>query len=236
MVLLIYLNLRQQAVRQLAEIRLAEKPIYDALGERFFVHRKKFIDRAQSRRSFSEGGFMDKISSPSRQRKEKIVAELLEKVNRAKGFVFTNYQGLTHKQLEGLKKAVQAFDADFIATKNTLLLKAMENAKLKMENVLRDATATLFLYGDPVMPLKALAKSIKELNLPSIKFGVLDGAQMTSEQLLKLSTLPTRETLLTQLAVGLKSPISGFHRALSWNLQKFVMTLKEISNKKQVTS
>lgn len=171
-------------------------------------------------------------TSASRAKKEKIVAKLAEKVNRAKGFVFTGYQGLTHKQLEGLKKAVQALDADFVATKNTLILKAFENCKLKIENSLEDATATLFLYGDPVMPLKALAKSIKELSLPTIKFGILDGLQMTGEQLLKLSTLPSRETLLTQLVVGLKSPISGLHRSLRWNIQKFVMTLKAIESKK----
>jgi len=176
---------------------------------------------------------MDKVSSPNRQKKEKIVAELLEKVNRAKGVVFTSYQGLTHKQLETIKKAVQAVDADFVATKNRLILKALEG-KMKVESELRDATATLFLYGDPVMPLKALAKIIKELNLPVIKFGILDGSSMTSEQLLKLSTLPSKETLLTQLVVGLKSPISGLHRALNWNLQKFVMTLKAIEKTKGV--
>jgi len=176
---------------------------------------------------------MDKISSPNRQKKGKIVAELLEKVNRAKGVVFTGYQGLTHKQLETIKKAVQAVDADFVATKNRLILKALEG-KIKVESELRDATATLFLYGDPVLPLKAIAKSIKELNLPVIKFGILDGASMTSEQLLKLSTLPSRETLLTQLVVGLKSPISGLHRALNWNLREFVMTLKAIEKTKGV--
>jgi large subunit ribosomal protein L10 len=174
-----------------------------------------------------------RVTNPNRQKKEKIVAELLEKVNRAKGFVFTSYQGLTHKQLEALKKAVKAFDADFVATKNRLMLKAMEG-KVKVESELKNATATLFLYGDPVMPLKELAKSIKELNLPSIKFGILDGLQMTAEDLIKLSKLPSRETLLTQLVYSLKSPISGFHRALNWNLQKFVMTLKAIEKTKGV--
>lgn len=177
---------------------------------------------------------MDKISSPNRQKKEKIVAELVEKVNRAKGMVFTNYQGLTHKQLEGIKKKVQLMDADFVATKNTLIKRAMENAKWKMENTLNAATATLFLYGDPVGPLKEIAKAIKEFNLPAIKFGILDGQQMTSEQILKLSTLPSRQTLLTQLVFGLKSPISGLHRSLLWNIQKFVMTLKAIEKTKGV--
>lgn len=174
---------------------------------------------------------MDKVSSPNRQKKEKIVAELLEKIERSKGMVFTGYQGLTHKQLESLKKKVQVLDADFVATKNSLILKAMEN-KVKIEGELKNATATLFLYGDPVMPLKELAKMIKELSLPLIKFGILDGVQMTSEQILKLSTLPSRETLLTQLVFGLKSPISGLHRSLIWNIQKFVMILKAIEAKK----
>lgn len=176
---------------------------------------------------------MDTKISLNRQKKEAIVAELLEKVNRAKGFVFTSYQGLTHKQLEEIKKAVKAADADFVATKNRLMLKAMEG-KVKVESELKNATATLFLYGDPVAPLKTLAKSIKELNLPAIKFGILDGIQMSSEELLKLSTLPSKETLLTQLVVGLKSPISGLHRALNWNIQKFVMTLKAIEKTKGV--
>ena len=176
---------------------------------------------------------MDRQASPNRQKKEKIVAELIEKVNKAKGFVFTSYQGLTHKQLEVIKKAVQAVDADFVATKNRLILKAMEG-KVKVEGELKNATATLFLYGDPVMPLKAIAKSIKEINLPEIKFGILDGLTMTSAELLKLSTLPSREVLLTQLVIGLKSPISGLHRALNWNLQKFVMTLKAIEKTKGV--
>ena len=178
----------------------------------------------------------DKKLSVKRVRKEKIVAQLSEKANRAKGFVFTNYQGLTHKQLETLKKAVKSQNADFVATKNTLLklsLDQTQKSKLKNQiSELRDSTATLFLYGDPVAPLKELAKMIKELNLPIIKFGILDGKEISDKDVMKLSTLPTREVLLTQLVLGLKSPIFGLHRALNWNLQKLVMTLSAIKQKK----
>lgn len=177
---------------------------------------------------------MDKISSPNRQKKEKIVAELVEKVNRAKGLVFTSYQGLTHKQLEDLKKKVKPMDADFVATKNTLILRTIKDYKDKLLSPLTGATATLFLYGDPVGPLKEIAKAIKEFNLPTIKFGILDGAMLTSEQILKLSTLASKEVLLSQLVAGLKSPIFGLHRALNWNLQKLVMTLKAIEKTKGV--
>ena len=186
---------------------------------------------------------MDKKISPNRAKKEKIVAELSEKAARSKGMVFTNYQGLTHKQLENLKKKIKAMDADFVATKNTLILKSIENLKNKLLSPLKGATATLFLYGDPVGPLKEIAKAIKEFNLPAspaggqggptIKFGILDGVALTSEQILKLSTLASRETLLTQFVFALKYPISGLHRALNWNIQKFVMTLKAIEENKR---
>lgn len=177
---------------------------------------------------------MDKISSPNRQKKEKIVAELLEKVNRAKGMVFTSYQGLTHKQLEDIKKKVKSLDADFVATKNTLILRTLKDYKDKLLSPLTGATATLFLYGDPVGPLKEVARAIKEFNLPTIKFGILDGKILSVDEVLKLSTLASREVLLAQLVAGLKSPIFGLHRALNWNLQKFVMTLKAIEKTKGV--
>ena len=43
----------------------------------------------------------------SRAIKQQIVAELAEKIGRAKAIVFTNYQGLTHRQLEVFKKALK---------------------------------------------------------------------------------------------------------------------------------
>jgi hypothetical protein len=88
------------------------------------------------------------------------------------------------------------------------------------------------LYGDVVSPLKQLAKTIKELGLLNVKLGIMENKFLTGEQVLKISTLPTRDVLLAQVAAGLKSPISGLHRALNWNLQKFVMTLAAVAKTK----
>jgi large subunit ribosomal protein L10 len=174
-----------------------------------------------------------KISS-NRQKKMDIVTQLSEKFGRAKAVVFTNYQGITHKQLEGFKKAIKPLNAEYVVAKNSLLTIAMSENKIKLEEsqALDGQTGTLFLYEDVISPLKALAKTIKELNLPSVKFGIMESNFITGEQVLKLSTLPSREVLLTQLAVTLKSPISGLHRALNWNIQKLVMTLGAIVKNK----
>lgn len=172
--------------------------------------------------------------SANRQKKIEVVAKLNEKLASAKAIVFTNYQGLTHKQLEGLKKAIKPMQAEYVVAKNSLVLRALAENKIKVddEKTFEGPTGTLLIYDDIAGPLKALAKVIKELGIPSVKFGVMDGANLTSEQVLKISALPSKETLLVMLVVGLKSPISGLHRALNWNLQKLVMTLSAVASSK----
>lgn len=175
-----------------------------------------------------------KKNSKNRQKKEGIVAEISEKVTKAKGMVFTNYQGLTHQQLERFKKALRTLEADFVITKNTLLKRALQGKEISQENLdkFKQATGTLFLYNDPIGPLKELAKLIKEVKMPTIKFGFLDGKSLTENDVLKLSTLPPLPILRSQLVGQLQSPIAGLHRSLNWNLQKFVMTLKAIETNK----
>jgi large subunit ribosomal protein L10 len=180
----------------------------------------------------------NKKISANRQKKIGIVADLNGKIAKSKAVIFTNYTGVTHKQLEALKKAIKPMDAEYVVAKNSLVLRALEENKIKLEgdNPLEGPTGTLLIYADIVAPLKQLAKTMKELGLLSVKLGVMENKLVTGEQVLKISTLPSRETLLTQIAVGLKSPISGLHRALNWNLQKLVMTLGAIAKTKPVVA
>ncbi len=170
-----------------------------------------------------------------RERKETIVSELNDKVKKAKAFVFTNYQGLNHQQIEGLKKAVKKLNAEYVVTKNTLMLRALENLNLSDEDKkqFEQPTATLFLYDDIVEPLKELAKLVKTLKLPEIKFGIIENRAVTDKDVLKLSTLPPLPVLQAQLLGQMLSPLQGLHRALNWNLQTLVMTLNAIASKKQ---
>jgi large subunit ribosomal protein L10 len=172
--------------------------------------------------------------SKNRIKKEGIVSELSQKVDKAKSIVFTNYQGLTHQQLERIKKTARKFEAEYVTTKNTLLQRTLEDKKIKLENNenLKEPTATLFIYNDIVAPIKALAAIIKELKLPKIKFGIFEGKIITEKEVNKIATLPPLPVLQAQLLGQMKAPISGLHRALNWNIQKLVLTLDAIKAKK----
>lgn len=171
--------------------------------------------------------------SKNRQAKEAVVAELKDKVGRSKAIVLTNYQGMTHKQLEEFKKGLKAQGAELVVTKNTLLKIAIPQTEEATQlQDLNQPTAALFAYDDAILPLKELAKSIKAINLPAIKFGIFEGRIISDAEVTKLSTLPSRETLIAQTVGGLKAPLYGIHRALNWNLQKLVMTLAAVQAKK----
>ncbi len=167
--------------------------------------------------------------SKNRAKKEIVVNALTEKVNRAKAIIFTGYQGMTHIQLEQLKKSLKKLNTELVVAKNSLLSIAIKHHNTKP---LEGATATLFAYDDIVLPIKEIAKLIKTIKLPTIKFGIVEGKLLAENDVIRLSTLPSRDMLIAQLVGGLKSPIYGLHRALNWNIQKLVMTLSAIQQKK----
>ena len=176
---------------------------------------------------------MDKVSS-NRQQKIELVGQLEEKVAKAKALVLADYRGLTHRQLEALKKALKAVEAEIVVTKNTLLKRALiTNDQRLTTKDLTGPTATLFAYADVIAPIREIAKMIKLFKLPLVKIGILEGRTITAEEVLKLAALPSREILIAQVVSGMKRSIYGLHRALSWNIQKLVLTLKAIEKTKQ---
>ena len=180
----------------------------------------------------------DVNTSKNRQKKEQLVAELVEKVGKSKAMVFAIYQGLTHQQLESLKKSLKKSDAEFVAMKNTLLKRALEG-KVDIETTkdhFNQPTGALMIYGDIVEPLKHLNKSIKDFKMPVIKFGVIEGNVVSDTDVVKIASLPPLPVLQARLLGQMKAPISGLHRALNWNLQQFVLTLNAIKDKKTASA
>mgnify|MGYP000026374703 CR=1 FL=1 len=167
-------------------------------------------------------------------KKIETVVSLSEKLNKATSVTMTNYQGLTHKRLEELRKILKKHQAEFVITKNTLLLRAL-GGFLNQEKVdldLSGQTATLFAYEDEITPLKEMLKFAKSSGMPSLKAGFLKTTKMSVEDLNRLVKLPARPALLAQLVGQLKAPIYGLHRSLNWNLQKLVFALSAIQAKK----
>lgn len=171
-----------------------------------------------------------------KSRKEDIVKKLTDKLGKSKAFFLADYKGLTHQQLETLRKNLKKSEAEFLVTKNTLLnlsLKQQSNETVKsLEGELKNSTATLFAYGDEIAAIKEVAKFAKNFSLPKIKIGFFDGKVVSTKDFEKLAIIPSRGDLLAILVGRLKFPIYGLHYALNWNLQRLVIALDNIKNSK----
>ena len=171
-----------------------------------------------------------------KQAKIDTVKNLREKLNRAKATVLIDYRGMTMKHLDELRKGLRTIEAEFTVTKNTLLKRALEEENKLNDSILAlltNQTATLFIYGDEIAPLKELTKMIKNFQLPVIKIGIMKEGTLSAEDIIRLSKLPTREILYAQLVSNLEAPLFGLVHSLNWNIQKIVRTLAEVQKKRQ---
>lgn len=165
-------------------------------------------------------------------KKLETVTALTDKVGHAKAIVVTDYRGLKHKQLEGVRKALKKLNSELVVAKNRLLLRALGDKKSSLEQILTDTTATLFAYADEVAPIKELLKFFKSTGFGRAKGGLLGATPLSESDVTKLATLPSRDMLLSQLVRQLNSPIQGLHYALQWNLNTLVWALNGVKEKK----
>jgi large subunit ribosomal protein L10 len=159
-----------------------------------------------------------------------LVDNLTTELKDAKSLVLVNYTGLNVKSQQELKRRLNESNARMVVIKNTLLKRAIESAKIdnKMatDEILSGQTALVIADGDPIAPIQILGKFAKEQELPKFKVGVVDGAFSDESTLTKISTLPSKDVLLSQVLGSLISPMYGLVGTLNGNMQKLVYILK----------
>lgn len=167
--------------------------------------------------------------------KVKLVENLIEDLKGAKSVVLVNYSGLNVKAQQDLKGRLKSVGGRMVVVKNTLLKRAGESAKLDKnileDSVLQGQTALVLADEDPVAPIQVMGKFAKEFELPKFKVGVVEGTFQDESSLTKLSVLPGRDVLLSQVLGALMASQYGLVGTLNANLQKLVFILSQASKK-----
>ena len=169
----------------------------------------------------------------TKQQKIEIVAKLQEKLGRAKAVVFTDYKGLSMKQLSDLRDKLREQDAEFTITKNSLLDLALKTSQFSpLTSQFQNPTATLFAYDDQISPIKILVKVLKDAALGKVKFGFLGTDDLDEAKILKLAMLPNKDELRGKTVAVLAAPLQGMVSVLQGNLRNLVYALSEIQKQK----
>ncbi len=145
----------------------------------------------------------------ARPDKAAAVAELTDEFRSSGGAVLTDYRGLTVKQLQELRRALGE-NVNYAVVKNTLTKLAAKDAGVEgFDDLLVGPTAIAFIKGDPVEAAKSLRDFAKANSPLIIKGGILDGKQLTVEEISKIADLESREVLLGKLAGALLASLSN---------------------------
>ena len=170
-----------------------------------------------------------------KQDKVNLVSDLTPKLKTAKSLVFVNFAGLSVTLQQKLKRELKEVGADMTVIKNTLIKRAGLEAKISEEalsdEVLSGQTALILTEGDSVAPIQVIGKFSKENNVPQFKVGIVDGNFTDKDGLTKISILPTKNVLFSQVVGSLMSPSYGLVGVLQGNLQKLIFILKEVSTR-----
>ncbi|MBI2011662.1 50S ribosomal protein L10 [Candidatus Daviesbacteria bacterium] len=170
----------------------------------------------------------------TRQQKKDLVTKLAEKLARASSVVFADYRGLTMAKLQELRKALREQEAEFSITKNNLLKLAIKDSSLitNYPSLFEGPTATLFAYGDQILPLKTMTKLIKDTKIGEIKLGLMDGEILDKYAIEKLASLPSKDELRAKIVGSLGAPLYGIVGVLQANLRNLVYALDGIRKQK----
>jgi large subunit ribosomal protein L10 len=161
-----------------------------------------------------------------RSEKEAVVADMAERLQRAEAIVLADYRGLTVKRLIALRRVLRDCQAEIQVIKNTLVLRAFQEAGLQPPTeLLTGPTAVALMYDELSAPTKALLDVTKETELLVIKGGILSGRLTDAASIRALAELPSRPELLAQLLGVLKAPMRQCVTVLNAPLQGFVNVL-----------
>jgi large subunit ribosomal protein L10 len=157
--------------------------------------------------------------------KEKVVAELTEKLRASETLLVADYRGLTMPQIDALRSRLLETGARFSVVKNTLTRRAAEAAGAEALLALLDGpTAIAFVEadGDPVAVAKALADSARDTRVLEIRGGVMQGRVISGGEVDALAKLPPLEALRGQVIGAVLAPLNAIAGLINAPLQDLV--------------
>jgi large subunit ribosomal protein L10 len=168
----------------------------------------------------------------NRQQKEAAVGELATAFSESEAVYAVDYRGLTVDQITELRGRLRQNDTSLKVVKNSVTKLAAEQADVaSITGELNGPTALAFVRGDAAAAAKVLSTYSRETeNILELKGGLLNGKPLTSQDVVAIAKLPSREQLIGQLVGLIASPISGTARTLGALLSAVPRQLQQIAD------
>src|SRR3954465_10194777 len=132
----------------------------------------------------------------NKEQKAAAVAEIAQNIQESDAVFAVDYRGLSVPQAAELRSKLREADARFQVVKNTLTLRAADQAGAEaLKELLEGPTALTFVRGDAAAAAKAIADYARATDLLPFKGGLMDGNTLSPDDIKAISRLPSREAL-----------------------------------------
>ncbi len=170
----------------------------------------------------------------NRNQKQEQVQRFGDKLGTATSAFLVDYRGLKVEEVNVLRGKLREVGVEYRVGKNTLLKRAVQNTAMNpLEPFLEGPTAIAIVNGEPVATAKILADYAKDKKNFALRVACIDGRIFNSDDIERLSQLPSREVLLAKLLGTLNAPASNFVGVLAALPGSLVRVLAAIRDLKQ---
>lgn len=149
------------------------------------------------------------------EKKQVVVNEIKEKLEKATSVVLVDPRGLTVEQDTVLRKKLREAGVEYKVYKNTMVNFAIQGTQFEgLGEYLAGPSAVAFGYEDATVAASILSEQSKEMKALEFKAGVVEGIVYDSEGIKIVADIPSREVLISKLLGSFKSPMSSFARVI----------------------
>jgi large subunit ribosomal protein L10 len=165
---------------------------------------------------------------PIRAEKELSVAQVKERLQKAKSVVLADNKGMTVAQVTKLRKELREAGVDLKVAKNTLVRIAAKDLGIEgLDQYLHGTTTMAFSNVEEAAAAKKIREFFAKDKDPKfvVKAGILEGKVIDANGVKSLADLPSREVLLAQVLGGIQAPLQGVVGAINGLLSSFAYAL-----------
>lgn len=160
------------------------------------------------------------------------VKNLVDKLQKKKNIVLTNYSGIKVKNLSDLRKKLREKGIDYKVVKNNLFRRALkESGYSDLDAFMKGPVAVAFTKDDLSEVARLLNEFKKEQEKFSYTVGIMDSVVYDETQIKRIADLPSREVLLSQIMSLINGPARGIATGANQIMASLARGIKAVSEK-----
>ena len=153
--------------------------------------------------------------------KQPIVEEISAGIKDAQSVVLVDYRGLTVEEDTELRKQLREAGVTYKVYKNTMMNFAFKGTDFEgLAPYLNGPSAMAYSTEDATAPARVLAEFAKKAKALEIKAGVVEGNVYDAKGMEAISSIPSRDVLISRLLGSMQSPMANFARVINQIAEK----------------